>query len=505
MPRDGHLRPDQGSAGAAHAGSRLPMLASLSICLLAARAARISIVDGVHLDLNDEAGFAASCRQGRELGFEGKTLIHPKQIEAANAAFGPADDEIAWARRIIAASMRPGRGQGRRRGRRQAGREPARARGAPAGGAGRGDRGAHGLSAQPSRPAAPQGRVVGGAPGGRTGRSAAAPASGRAARTGRPRDRRRAGSRPTGPPAGRSAAPPKAAPGHRADAADDGGGERLEAPERAHAEADDAVAGGDDEARRRPASALPSMQARRTVRSTSTPTRAAAAGIVGAGAIGAAERGPAQEQDHDADGARPPAAPAAAGPRLSPRRRSAVRPRRSGWLEEGLQPDAGASRRAGAGLRSSAMASPIVAISSACELRRRNGAKIRPYSTAPSAAPVAVASSRPASAMPATAAPSRAGRDAGCRCSGREGADRGEVAEREVDPPGDAVDQRVAGGEQGVDRGRGQRVDQLLQRDRPRRPSAAAVAAAGRVEPVGLEEEQAGRRQLPLAAGARRR
>lgn len=89
---------------ALHTAQRLPMLASLSICLLAARAARISIVDGVHLDLNDEDGFAASCRQGRELGFEGKTLIHPKQIEAANAAFGPTDDDIAWARKIIAAS-----------------------------------------------------------------------------------------------------------------------------------------------------------------------------------------------------------------------------------------------------------------------------------------------------------------------------------------------------------------------------------------------------------------
>lgn len=89
---------------ALHTPQRLPMLASLSVCLLAARAARISIVDGVHLDLNDEAGFAASCRQGRELGFEGRTLIHPRQIAAANAAFGPTEDDIAWARRIIAAS-----------------------------------------------------------------------------------------------------------------------------------------------------------------------------------------------------------------------------------------------------------------------------------------------------------------------------------------------------------------------------------------------------------------
>jgi citrate lyase subunit beta/citryl-CoA lyase len=86
-----------------HIPSRLPMLASLEICLLAARAARISILDGVHLDLGDDAGFAEACRQGRDLGFDGKTLIHPKQIEPANQAFGPSDAEVAWARRIIAA------------------------------------------------------------------------------------------------------------------------------------------------------------------------------------------------------------------------------------------------------------------------------------------------------------------------------------------------------------------------------------------------------------------
>ena len=88
---------------ALHTPSRLPMLASLEICLLAARAARISILDGVHLDLDDEPGFAEACRQGRDLGFDGKTLIHPKQIEPANAAFGPSDADVAWARRIIAA------------------------------------------------------------------------------------------------------------------------------------------------------------------------------------------------------------------------------------------------------------------------------------------------------------------------------------------------------------------------------------------------------------------
>ena len=88
---------------ALHTGMRLPMLPSLGLCLLAARAAGIAIVDGVYLDLNDEEGFAASCQQGRELGFDGKTLIHPKQIEAANTAFGPSEDAVAYARKIIAA------------------------------------------------------------------------------------------------------------------------------------------------------------------------------------------------------------------------------------------------------------------------------------------------------------------------------------------------------------------------------------------------------------------
>jgi citrate lyase subunit beta/citryl-CoA lyase len=88
---------------AQHTPTRLPMLVSLGACLLAARAAGIAVLDGVYLDLNDEAGFAASCRQGRELGFDGKTLIHPKQLAAANAAFRPSPDELERARAIVAA------------------------------------------------------------------------------------------------------------------------------------------------------------------------------------------------------------------------------------------------------------------------------------------------------------------------------------------------------------------------------------------------------------------
>jgi citrate lyase subunit beta/citryl-CoA lyase len=82
---------------------RLPLITSLSLAILAARAHGLAVLDGVHLDLSDDEGFTAACRQGRELGFDGKTLIHPKQIAAANAAFAPTPEEVEWSRRIIAA------------------------------------------------------------------------------------------------------------------------------------------------------------------------------------------------------------------------------------------------------------------------------------------------------------------------------------------------------------------------------------------------------------------
>ncbi|MGB5326516.1 MAG: CoA ester lyase [Pseudomonadales bacterium] len=86
-----------------HTRDRLPVISSLNVCVLAARAYRLVIVDGVYLDLNDSEGFAASCRQGLELGFDGKTLIHPKQLEAANTVFAPTAEQLDFARRIIAA------------------------------------------------------------------------------------------------------------------------------------------------------------------------------------------------------------------------------------------------------------------------------------------------------------------------------------------------------------------------------------------------------------------
>ncbi len=88
---------------AAHTPERLPVLTSLSLCILAARAYGIAIVDGVHLDLSDDEGFAAHCVQGKELGFDGKTLIHPKTVAKANEVFAPSEEEVAWSHKIIAA------------------------------------------------------------------------------------------------------------------------------------------------------------------------------------------------------------------------------------------------------------------------------------------------------------------------------------------------------------------------------------------------------------------
>lgn len=87
----------------AHTPDRQPLLTSLSLCLLAARANGLCILDGVHLDLDDMEGFTLSCQQGRDLGFDGKTLIHPKTITLANEIFAPAATDVAWAEKIIAA------------------------------------------------------------------------------------------------------------------------------------------------------------------------------------------------------------------------------------------------------------------------------------------------------------------------------------------------------------------------------------------------------------------
>ena len=88
---------------ALHTSHREPFAASLSLCLLAARAYGLAALDGVFLDLKDDAGFEAACLQGRQFGFDGKTLIHPRQVAAANQIFAPSKDEIAEANIIVTA------------------------------------------------------------------------------------------------------------------------------------------------------------------------------------------------------------------------------------------------------------------------------------------------------------------------------------------------------------------------------------------------------------------
>ena len=82
---------------------RVPMLPWLAQCLLAAHAHGIDILDGVYNDLADSEGFRRECEQGRDMGFDGKTLIHPNQIEACNEVFSPGTAEVAQARKFIAA------------------------------------------------------------------------------------------------------------------------------------------------------------------------------------------------------------------------------------------------------------------------------------------------------------------------------------------------------------------------------------------------------------------
>jgi (3S)-malyl-CoA thioesterase len=83
--------------------TRAALMASLQMCLLAARAHGIVAIDGVYNAFKDEDGFKVECEEGRDLGFDGKSLIHPAQIAAANAAFAPTQEEIDLATRQIAA------------------------------------------------------------------------------------------------------------------------------------------------------------------------------------------------------------------------------------------------------------------------------------------------------------------------------------------------------------------------------------------------------------------
>jgi len=96
-------------------GQALPdrrnLWAVLTGTVVAARAQGLSVIDGTYNDIRDEDGFAQACTQGRAFGFDGKTLIHPSQIEAANRIFAPSPDEIADARRVLDAfAQNPGKG-----------------------------------------------------------------------------------------------------------------------------------------------------------------------------------------------------------------------------------------------------------------------------------------------------------------------------------------------------------------------------------------------------------
>ncbi len=82
---------------------RLPLLTSLGLCVLAAKANGVVIVDGVYNAFKDNEGLKIECDQGRDMGFDGKTLIHPAQVDVTNAAFAPSEDEIDLARRQITA------------------------------------------------------------------------------------------------------------------------------------------------------------------------------------------------------------------------------------------------------------------------------------------------------------------------------------------------------------------------------------------------------------------
>jgi citrate lyase beta subunit len=89
--------------GAAHTPDRLPILTALSLCLLAARAHALICLDGVYNAFQDDDGLRAACLQGRDMGFDGKTLIHPRQLAIANEVFAPGPDDIDVARQQVEA------------------------------------------------------------------------------------------------------------------------------------------------------------------------------------------------------------------------------------------------------------------------------------------------------------------------------------------------------------------------------------------------------------------
>ena len=96
-----------GATGVSMTADRIPLLPWLSQCVLAARAFGLSIIDGVYNDFHNEIGFRAECEQGRALGMDGKTLIHPTQITPCDQVFSPSEEEVAWARKILEVFEQP--------------------------------------------------------------------------------------------------------------------------------------------------------------------------------------------------------------------------------------------------------------------------------------------------------------------------------------------------------------------------------------------------------------
>lgn len=88
---------------AAHTDTRTPVITALGLCVLAARAHKLAILDGVYNAIQDEDALRLSCQQGREMGFDGKTLIHPAQIAVTNEVFSPSEADLALASRYVAA------------------------------------------------------------------------------------------------------------------------------------------------------------------------------------------------------------------------------------------------------------------------------------------------------------------------------------------------------------------------------------------------------------------
>jgi len=94
-------------------GGRFAIIPWLAMSVLAARSFGLDVIDGVYNDFKDDAGFRAECEQGRTLGMDGKTLIHPSQIDPCNQIFSPSDEEVQWARKVIQAfALKEHKGKG---------------------------------------------------------------------------------------------------------------------------------------------------------------------------------------------------------------------------------------------------------------------------------------------------------------------------------------------------------------------------------------------------------